>query len=112
MLRATHTKEVLEKAGEQVTVQGFAQAVRAQSKIAFVVVRDISGTIQCVFLPETPAFEIVKDLSTESVVRISGLAKAEANAPGGVEIQVESIDVLSKADPELPIPVVTKKGGE
>ncbi|MDB5266320.1 MAG: hypothetical protein JWN89_135 [Parcubacteria group bacterium] len=112
MLKATPTKEILQKAGESVTVQGFVQAIRAQSKIAFVVVRDTTGTIQGVVMADSPAFETAKGLSTESVVRMSGTAKAEANAPGGVEIQVENIEVLSAAAPELPIPVVTIKGGE
>jgi len=112
MLKFTHTQDVLKKAGEKVVVQGFAHAIRAQSKIIFIVVRDIMGTIQTVALPDSPAFAVAKELSTESVVRITGLAKAEKNAPGGVEIAVETIEVLSRAEPELPIPVVARKGGE
>ena len=112
MLQAKHTKEVIKSAGGSVTVQGFVQAIRAQSKIAFVVLRDTTGTIQGVVMADSPAFETAKNLSTESVIRMTGLAKEEKNAPGGVEIQVENIEVLSVAAPELPIPVVTIKGGE
>lgn len=112
MLKFTHTKDISEKVGEQVTIQGFAHAVRAQSKIVFVVVRDITGTIQTVTPSNSSAFETAQNLSTESVVRITGLVKEEKNAPGGVEVAVETIQVLSVAAPELPIPVVTKKGGE
>jgi len=112
MLKATHTKDIHTLASQTVTVQGFVQAIRAQSKIAFVVVRDITGTIQGVVMQDSPAFVVAKELSVESVIRMTGLAKVEKNAPGGVEIEVQEIEVLSHADPVLPIPVVTIKGGE
>ncbi len=112
MKKALHASEVLAKAGEKVTIRGFAQAIRAQSKIAFLVVRDITGTIQCIVMKDNPAFVAVAGLSTESVVEVTGMAKAAQQAQGGVEIDIESITVLSVAAPELAIPVVTKKGGE
>ena len=107
-----HTNKVIEHAGQEIMVRGFVHALRAQSKIAFLVIRDVKGTIQGVIGKESPAFETAKGLSIESVVEVYGLAKKAEQAPGGVEIEVESIVVLSKAAPELPIPVVTLKGGE
>jgi nondiscriminating aspartyl-tRNA synthetase len=107
-----HTNKVIEKAGEEVLVRGFVHALRAQSKIAFIVLRDVKGTIQGVVGKESPAFETAKSLSVESVIEIAGLAKKVPQAPGGVEIEVKTINILSAAAPELPIPVVTKKGGE
>jgi nondiscriminating aspartyl-tRNA synthetase len=112
MLIATHTKDINTKIGETITVQGFVHALRVQSKIVFVILRDITGAVQCVVLAESASFELSKTLSTESVVRITGLVKEEKNAPGGAEIQVEHVELLNAAAPELPIPVVTKKGGE
>jgi aspartyl-tRNA synthetase len=112
MLKFSHTKEISEHTGKTAVVQGFAEAIRVQSKIIFVIVRDITGTIQTVFLNDCPDFDIAKNLTTESVVRIEGKVKEEKNAPGGFEITAEKITVLSVAAPELPIPVVTKKGGE
>ncbi len=112
MLKFTHTQDISKHDGEVITVQGFAETIRVQSKIIFVIVRDITGTVQTVFLPECADFDIAKTLTTESVVRIEGKVKAEKNAPGGFELTAEKIIVLSMADPELPIPVITKKGGE
>jgi nondiscriminating aspartyl-tRNA synthetase len=108
----TYIKNLAGKAEEKVEVDGFVHALRIQSKIAFMNVRDITGIVQVVVMKDSPTFETVKGLSLESVVKVSGLAKAEKNAPGGVEIQIESIEVLSVAAPELPIPVVSAKGGE
>ncbi len=112
MLKFTHTKELGGHVGKNVVVQGFAETVRVQSKIIFVIVRDITGTVQTVFLSDCSDFEIAKSLTTESVVRIEGKVKEEKNAPNGFEIQAEKLTVISAADPELPIPVITKKGGE
>ncbi|HVT74798.1 MAG TPA: aspartate--tRNA(Asn) ligase [Candidatus Paceibacterota bacterium] len=109
---AVPTNKVIESAGKDIMVRGFVHALRAQSKIAFIILRDIHGTIQGVVGKESSAFETAKSLNVESVIEIHGLAKKADQAPGGVEIEVKNIVVLSAAAPELPIPVVTKKGGE
>ena len=93
-------------------IQGFVHALRAQSKIVFIVVRNLSGLTQVVVTAENPEFETAKNLSLESVIRATGEMKNEKNAPGGVEMHPTKIEVLSEAEPELPIPVVTLKGGE
>ncbi|MEK7596606.1 MAG: aspartate--tRNA(Asn) ligase [Patescibacteria group bacterium] len=112
MKPALHTTEVLKHSGKEVTVRGFVNALRVQSKIIFLVVRDIEGEIQTVIVKDNPNFETAKNLSLESVVEVTGLAKKSKQAQMGVEIEVKKLKVLSPADPELPIPVVVKKGGE
>ena len=113
MLTAVHTKDLKEKVGENVHVQGFVHALRVQSRIIFLILRDITGTVQVVITSEVgPHYEKAKNLSIESVVRIGGKVVEAAQAPGGVEIQIESLEVLSAAAPELPIPIVALKGGE
>lgn len=112
MLARTHTKDIKEKSGTEAVVQGFVHALRIQSKIIFLVVRDITGLIQTVITIDNPVFETAKAVSLESVVRITGEVKEEKNAPGGYEIHPSNIEVLSAADPELPIPVVVKSGEE
>ena len=93
-------------------IQGFVHALRVQSKIIFVIVRNRGGLTQLVVTADNPEFEIAKNLSLESVIRAEGEMKKEKNAPGGEEMHPKKIDVLSRALPELPIPVVTLKGGE
>ncbi len=112
MTNCTHSSEIKNFIGKEICVQGFVQALRVQSKIIFLVLRDIKGTVQAVILNNSPEFEKVKNITTESVVRIYGKVKEEKNAPGGAEIEPEKIEILSLAEPELPIPVVTIKGGE
>ncbi len=106
------TNKVIEHVGETIEVRGFVQALRAQSKIAFIVLRDIQGLVQIVVEKDSPIFELAKGLSVESVIEVGGLVKKADQAPGGAEISGQTLSVLSAADPVLPIPVVTKKGGE
>ncbi|HEY4515481.1 MAG TPA: aspartate--tRNA(Asn) ligase [Candidatus Paceibacterota bacterium] len=114
MIRAIHTNDLKNKVGESVTLQGFVHALRVQSKIIFLVLRDITGEVQVVIqnTEGNHLWEKAKVLSLESVVRISGKVVEAKQAPGGVEIQIETLELLSAAEPELPIPVVSKKGGE
>ncbi len=113
MIKRNYIKEIPALAGQMATVVGFAHTIRAQSKIAFLLVRDVTGIVQTVITIEQPeAFEIAKNLSTESVISATGLVKEAAQAPGGFEIEVHTIELLSAADPQLPIPIIEKKGGE
>lgn len=110
----TYIKDVQQKNGEQVLINGFVQAIRNQGKIAFLMIRDFTGLVQVVALKnENPqAYEIIESLSLESVVEIVGNVKEEKQAPGGFEVGLSELKVLSRAEPELPIPVVVEKGGE
>lgn len=109
----TYIKDIGGKVGEEVLISGHVQTLRVQSKIIFLVLRDITGIIQNIIEISNPeTFEIAKNLSTESVVSIKGIVKVAVQAPGGVEIGATNIEVLAKADPELPIPVVIKGGDE
>ena len=93
-------------------IQGFVHALRVQSKIVFIVLRNMKGLTQIVVTADNPEFEIAKNLSLESVIRATGEMKDAPQAPGGSEMHPTKIEVLSKADPELPIPVVVKGSDE
>jgi len=101
--------KIKERVGQQVKIAGFVNTVRDQGGIRFLLIRDISGTIQVVITKtKIEALRAAKSLNLESVVEVAGLAKAEEQAPGGMEITVETLLVLSLASAELPIPVVEK----
>lgn len=112
MIKAIHTNEVIKHVGKEVVVQGFVHALRVQSKIAFIVIRDITGLIQVVVTADNQNFDISKSLSLESVIRVTGQAIEAAQAPGGCEIHPTQIEVLALSAPELPIPVVVKGNDE
>lgn len=105
--------ELKSKIGETVTVAGFVHALRNQGKIAFLRLRDASGSMQIVSGTwNAEVFEVVKKLSLESVVEVKGLVKESRQVPEGYEMDAGEITVLSAASPELPIPVAVEKGAD
>jgi nondiscriminating aspartyl-tRNA synthetase len=112
-MQRTYIKELSKSIGSEVLVKGFVHTIRVQSKIIFLILRDITGIVQTVIeAKDVEAFEEAKSLAVESVVAITGTVKEYAQAPGGVEIGVSAIEILSAANPELPIPVIIKGSDE
>lgn len=112
MKNRIYIKDLKDHIGKEVIISGFVDTLRDQNKIVFILLRDVTGLIQNVILKDCPDFDVAKNTTEESVLKIKGLVKEEKQAPGGFEIEVKNIEVLSKALPELPIPVNIKKGGE
>ncbi|MBI2065584.1 MAG: aspartate--tRNA(Asn) ligase [Candidatus Zambryskibacteria bacterium] len=94
------------------SIQGFIHALRIQSKIIFIVVRNREGLIQVVVETSNPEFKKAKELTLESVIRVDGEMVDAPQAPGGKEMKPTRIEVLGLAAPELPIPVVVKGSDE
>ncbi len=99
--------ELPSKIGERVRIRGWAQAVRDQKRMQFAVVRDESGLAQVVLGKEDPPSELNEQVSTltvESAVTITGTVVADERVKlGGLEVRMESLQVDSLAEPELPI---------
>lgn len=106
--------ETKNQVGKKVKVAGWVNVRRAHGKIVFIDLRDRSGILQCVFLPNNKqAYDASQELRTEWVVELVGevVARPEkmVNADietGTVELSVKSLTVLSKAQ-TLPFDVTT-----
>lgn len=91
--------------GQNVKLSGWVHARRDHGKLVFVDLRDRSGIIQMVIIPDKKeAYESVKDVRDEYVIEIEGLVKErpgsavnENNPTGKVEIEVEKLAVLNKS---------------
>lgn len=107
----TLTIDIQEQVDQIVTLQGWVHTLRAQSKIAFLLLRDREGIVQCVITKDrTELFDRIKKLSEESVIEIQGTVVSNTAAPGGFEVQIKDLAVLSAAAPNLPIPIIEKSG--
>ena len=71
-----------------VEVRGWLYNKRSSGKIAFLIVRDGSGLLQCVISrQEQPEmFALVKDLALETALIVRGKIRLEKRSPGGVEM--------------------------
>ena len=107
----TYIAEIKPVSGEIITIKGHAQTLRVQSSVAFIIVRDKTGTVQCVVEKSHPCFEMVKSLTVESVVEITGAVALTTSTERGLEIQMHEMRVLSLAQ-ALPIPFIEKGGVE
>jgi len=98
-------RQLGEHVGEQVTVRGWVEATRGHGKVAFTVVRDGTGVLQGVLLKANVSeatWELQQSLTQESVVALTGEVKEDDRAPGGYELGVTAVELLSAAD-EYPI---------
>jgi len=109
MLSRIYINQVPEHVGEQVLLKGYVHNLRIQGSVSFLILRDISGTIQNVIVKSNAqAFEFVKSLSLESSVEIIGLAKKDPTREGRFEVEVETINLLAMSEAELPLAVFDK----
>jgi nondiscriminating aspartyl-tRNA synthetase len=98
------------KTGHEVTLKGWCHEIRVMSKMAFILLRDSSGVVQCI-VKDQKILKEISSLTLESVVEIKGkVNKADVKAElarKDVEVEVESLIVLAKAE-KLPIQVNEK----
>lgn len=97
--------ELSEHADESVTLLGWVVTTRSSGKIAFVVLRDGSGQVQCVLSRREVAeadWEAFGTLTQETSVEVTGTVRAEPRSPGGYELNVSGLMVLGPS-PDFPI---------
>lgn len=94
--------------GKDVKVNGTVHSIRDMGTIAFVVLRKRGGLLQCVYEEGKTSFDL-KQLKEEAAVTVEGTVEESAKAPGGVELRIRAVTVLSAPAQPLPIPVAKWK---
>lgn len=92
--------------GTEVKLEGAVHIIRDMGEVAFVILRKSEGLVQCVYEEGSVNFPL-KDLKEESAVAVTGTVKKEDRAPGGVEVRLQTITVLS--EPTEPMPLAVNK---
>ena len=105
MLERTYIKELKNKEGEEVKIFGWVNVRRDHGKLIFVDLRDATGMVQMVVLPNHKEAHLIADkIRPEWVLEITGkvnrrpdnmVNKDEEN--GQIEIEVLEIKVISEA---------------
>ena len=91
--------------GEEVQLRGWVRRVRSSGKISFLVLRDGTGEVQCVFVKKDVSpkvWDAVGSTSHEMCVGITGTVRSDDRAPSGVEVMAKEFELLGDAD-EFPI---------
>jgi asparaginyl-tRNA synthetase len=104
-MKKIYINELAEYVGKEITIQGWVYNKRSSGKIKFLVLRDGSGYLQCVYFKGnvTPeVFEEADKIGQESSIEVTGVIKEEPRAPGGYEMDAKDLKIISAAH-EYPI---------
>ncbi|HKK65969.1 MAG TPA: aspartate--tRNA(Asn) ligase [Clostridia bacterium] len=97
-MKRTYVKDCTTQMEGTISCAGWVHRIRSLGKVTFLLLRDRTGIIQTVW-DEAP------EVTLESVVRIQGSITGNQKAPGGIELQADSLEVLAPAAADLPIAV-------
>jgi nondiscriminating aspartyl-tRNA synthetase len=106
-----------------VRVSGWVDTVRDQKKVQFIVLRDESGALQLVHqraslaeavegadaVPEAlegadPIADAISSLTLGDFITVTGDLKHDERVKlGGIEVKIETLDVVTRSIPEMPI---------
>ena len=113
MRERTLVKDLAARQDGPVTLGGWVEKLRDQKRIQFVILRDESGDVQVTYpRPQVDGNPVEDDalaatisgLTNGSFVWVTGrLMHDERVKLGGLEIQLENLEVVTLADPETPI---------
>src|SRR3989339_848369 len=105
-MKRTYIDKLREHIGEEVLISGWVDVRRDQGKLVFFDFRDMTGKVQGVVLPASPAMEIAKGIRDEFVVTVRGKIneRPEKNKQadrlnGDVELEILEITILNGAEP-------------
>src|SRR5438046_1806228 len=97
--------------GQAVRTRGWVMTTRSSGKIGFVMLRDGTGYLQVVLskkdVPEA-AWEAFGGLTQETSAEVTGTVRADARAPGGVELTATDLRVIV---PSHDFPITPKEHG-
>lgn len=94
--------------GQQVKVNGAIHIIRHMGEVAFVVLRKREGLLQCVY-EEGAADFLLKELKEAATVEVTGVLEKEDRAPGGRELRLKSVKILSLPDAAMPLAIAKWK---
>jgi asparaginyl-tRNA synthetase len=86
--------------GQDISLRGWLYNKRSSGKIKFLVLRDGTGYLQCVYFKANVTediFEAADKIGQESSIEVSGKVKAEPRAPGGYELDATGLKVMQEA---------------
>jgi asparaginyl-tRNA synthetase len=105
MLQRHYIEDLAQYVDQEVTLRGWLYNKRSSGKIQFLLLRDGTGVCQCVVVKNAVGEEVFgafDKLTQESAFAVTGKVQASEKAPGGYELFVSNIEIISIAS-EYPI---------
>ncbi len=110
-MQKIHISELAKYVGQTITLSGWLYNKRSSGKIRFVILRDGTGILQCIVFKGNVSeeiFNLADRLGQESSIEITGTVKEEKRAPGGFEMDVTDLKLISEA---YEYPITPKEHG-
>jgi len=88
--------------GKKVSIHGWVYRERTSGNLRFLVIRDSTGIIQCAIKKDKvdeSSWGDAENAYIESSIEITGKTKKDDRAPGGFELQVEKVNLVSRGEP-------------
>jgi len=98
--------ELSAHAEQVVRLRGWVTHLRSSGKVAFIVMRDGSGTVQCVLVKSSlapEAWERFAELTQETTIEVQGSVRPDVRAPGGYELAVSDLVIIGRSPTDYPI---------
>jgi len=105
-LASTRISGLSSEVGKVVTVRGWVTTVRSSGKVAFLVLRDGTGLLQCVLVKSAVPQDVwdrFAQLTLETSAAVTGDVRADARAPGGYELGVTDLTIVGASPLDYPI---------
>jgi len=99
-------EEIARHEGQEVELRGWVYGKRSKGKIHFLILRDGTGFLQATVVKgEVPeeVFQRADRLPQETALKVWGLVRKDQRAPGGYELAVRNLEVVSLPQGEYPI---------
>jgi asparaginyl-tRNA synthetase len=110
-MQTVYINKLKDHVGDEVTLRGWLFNKRSSGKVRFVILRDGTGYLQCVFFKgnvSEEAFELADKLGQESSIEVIGKVKEEPRAPNGYELEGIDLKVIHEA---TDYPITPKEHG-
>lgn len=104
-LKRSYVSQLSSCIGQRVKLYGFAEAIRDQKHMRFIILRDPTGKIQLTQTKGDAALSAALDgLTPESSVIVTGQVTAAPSVKlGGLEVMIDGVEICGLADAQLPI---------
>ncbi len=104
-MQKTYIKDLSQHIGEEISLSGWLYNKRSSGKIKFIILRDGTGLLQCVYFKGNVSeeiFNLADRLGQESSIEVKGKVKSEPRAVGGYELDATDLKLINEAH-EYPI---------
>ena len=94
--------------GQSVELKGWVKRARGNNNIWFVVLRDSTGTLQCVGKRDVlgdEAFDVLRSMIIETSAVLTGDVRVDERADGGHELSITGVELVGAVNSERPFPI-------